>query len=151
MHGAYGENMPHCPACRRSPELRRDWGCDAESTRDLCRYTCTACNGSGVHNREVNDGDDVDLVPCERCEGTGNLGLRRCPASQADRDIATAFEFYLRVESGVWPARGGLLDQSASFYEFVRIADAERGAIERETRRDQEAAQRRTFASQARR
>jgi len=78
---------------------------------------CPRCNGL---DRE-----------CERCRGTGEAILFRCPTSHNSAELSAAFFAYALVETGVWPASGGLLDQSASFVGFVREVNAERAEIER--------------------
>lgn len=122
----FGEGLPRCPACRRDPELRREWGCDADAPRDLFSITCVECGGT-----------DVD---CEACGGRGQQPIRRCPASQTTRDIALAVDAYCRLDCGVLPAAGGWLAQTESFCTFVRVFGAERGAIEEAQRKEQQRA-----------
>jgi len=55
----------------------------------------------------------------------------RCPSSHNSAELSAAFFAYALVETGAWPAAGGLLDQSASFVGFVREVNAERAEIER--------------------
>jgi hypothetical protein len=55
----------------------------------------------------------------------------RCPNAVLSREpeVIEALDAYAHLRrqfsSGVWPNAGGLLDQSASFLEAVRILDAE--------------------------
>jgi len=98
--------------------------------------TCPRCHG----------GDPE----CARCGGIGLAGVRRCPASHNDADLALAFSFYARLESGLLPGAGGWLDQTASFVGFCRAVDAERGAIERDAERKSEAVRRMTSGKGAR-
>lgn len=122
----FGEGLPRCPACRRDPALRREWGCDADAPRDLFTITCTVCAGG-----------DVD---CATCGGRGQQPIRRCPASHGDRSLAHAFDAFLQLESGILPVPGGWLAQADSFCAFVRIVRAERGAIDEAQRKAQERA-----------
>lgn len=68
---------------------------------------------------------------CEVCHGELEP-VYRCPASHATPEIAAAFTALDWVEAGVLPVAGGLLDQSASFVQFVSIVAGERLAIEHE-------------------
>ena len=65
--------------------------------------------------------------------------LYRCPTSHGSADLADAFFAYGLLESGLWPADGGLCDQSASFVAFVREVNAERASIERRNNEHREA------------
>jgi len=82
--------------------------------------TCTACGGLGDPACKVCSGDREPVY--------------RCPASHATLEISAAFTALDWVEAGVMPVAGGLLDQSATFVQFVSIVTAERAAIEREER-----------------
>ncbi len=82
--------------------------------------TCTACNGAGGAGCEVCGGDREPVF--------------RCPASHHTPEIDAAFLAMDWAEAGVLPVAGGLLEQSASFVQFVSIVQAERAAIEREER-----------------
>lgn len=119
---ACGQPFPDCDRCRRpgSEELRKSWGCDHESVRQVWESTCPRCSGI-----------DSD---CTRCEGTGIVAYRRCPASiirETRPALQVHIDLLLRAYShydrrNVLPVRGAWLDQSRSFLSGVDLIDAER-------------------------
>lgn len=131
VHAVYGDVKAKCPACRREPELRRQWGCDSPSESKVVEITCSACSGFDP--------------ACPICGGGGTEVLYRCPTSMCTSDLSEAFACYSAFDAhGVLPVEGGYLAQSREFLSFVGVVNAERAEIERarELERSREAPRR---------
>lgn len=94
----------------------------------MLRITCSACDGAR---------DD-----CPTCDGTGREPRFRCPSSHNTLDLAQAMRCMDLLEVGVLPSRGAWLEQTAAFGAFVRIASAERAAVEIEAEQERDRLQR---------
>lgn len=114
MQLAYGEGVPDCTRCKKSAELRAEYGCDAPARSPVFYVSCSACWGSG----------------CPECKD-GSFPLYRCPGRLVEgrRDVQRVF-WHLQQEE--LPSAGGLADQAATFIEARRIYQHERGVIDRE-------------------
>ncbi len=123
--------MPDCSKCRGdgSTELRAAWGCDEPADEPVFRTTCAHCDGNKVV---------VADALCLACKGTGKKDHYRCMTAvmcesriqrRRVQQLLTAYQAY--DAHGVLPARGGLLNQTASFMEGCSIIDSERGRWER--------------------
>lgn len=56
------------------------------------------------------------LVPeCDLCNGTGRVGIDRCPNATVPEIYRRTVGMALETEQGAWPEAGGLLDQAAWF------------------------------------
>ena len=122
-----GKPFPDCGRCRRpgSEELRKSWGCDEESNREVWESSCPRCADT---NSE-----------CERCEGTGVVAYHRCPSAmlrETPQYLQVKIDLLMRAYShydrrNVLPVAGAWLDQSRSFLSCVDLIDAERGFWDR--------------------
>ena len=114
MQLAYGEKIPDCTRCKKSEELREEYGCDAPARAPVFYVTCSTCWGSG----------------CAACE-EGSFPLHRCPGKLVEgrSDVQRTF-WHLQQEE--LPSAGGLADQAGTFLEARRIYQHERGVIDRE-------------------
>ena len=63
--------------------------------------TCAACEGQWPER-------------CGECHGTGKATVTSCPRLQLDRDAAEMVFAAMHAEKGLWPVRGGMLDQTES-------------------------------------
>ena len=80
---------------------------------------------------------DGQHAECELCGGTGKRPIYRCPQAAVGGDthvLAIMDAYYALDRFGVWPAAGGLYDQSPYWLDCVRIIEAERGEIAVEAR-----------------
>ena len=116
-HGAVDDDAPRCPACRSDPVARVEFGCDAPAPRPVFRMTCPRCMGA--------------TETCDRCGGVGSIDATRCPQSYMTPEINDALGAIPFTRQGVWPAAGGLLDQSASFVACVKLFEGEVATIQR--------------------
>ena len=119
---ACGQSFPDCARCRRpgSEEIRKTWGCDHDSLRQVWESTCPRCTGHSPS--------------CGRCGGRGIVAHRRCPSSmvnEATPGLRVHLDLLMRAYShydrrNVLPAAGAWLDQARSFLAGVDMIDAER-------------------------
>lgn len=113
------ERLPQdCRICRRVPRLREQWGCD-ESACDPTGYVhCHRCYGRDPE--------------CPECEGDQRgIPVYDCPYRTAAPTVLRALPFYANWRNGLLPVPGGLLDQSASFVDAMRMLDSEVAEAER--------------------
>jgi len=107
-----------CSICSQGTEsaerFRADWGCDTDTPHDLDRYPC----GCGR------------WPDCTRCNGTGTIGLKRCPRKFIDPYISTVIRYVAYARDGHWPVAGGILDQSQSFLDAHAVVVGEIQTIE---------------------
>lgn len=72
-------------------------------------------------------------APCDRCEGTGQVEVHRCPRAISDPMARRVIGYVNMLEAGILPVAGGWEDQSASFAEAAAVAMAARADIEERT------------------
>lgn len=96
--------------CKANPEARKAWGCDEPPIKRPFEFACPYCAGAG----------------CDACDGTGTLGLSRCPHVElagAHEEFAVASTFHV-VEAGILPSEGGLTDQTAQWVQAFGLLSA---------------------------
>lgn len=138
MHRAMGNAEAKCPACvgPDAETIRKLYRCDLPHTFGepvpqeyrvgvpSVTITCTLCAG--------RDGD------CPVCLGSGEERVFRCAGSLSDADTNEFLGLWGDYQQGILPDAGGMSDQAAPFVELVRVAEAERGAIMAEERKERE-------------
>ena len=97
--------------------LRRTaWGCDKPAASSVFTVSCPSC--------------PADESLCKTCEGTGQAPSYDCPFKK-DGAVSTVGRIipYLRdaEDTGILPAAGGMLDQTAFFVKAFRIFGHARG------------------------
>lgn len=99
-----------CTQCG-DPNLRSEWGCDKETENPVASIRCFACGGASVD--------------CTHCNGTGEIGVHRCPNQIADDRLREVLMAAGMVEQGILPEGGGWRDQAATFVEIYPLALSE--------------------------
>ena len=69
---------------------------------------------------------------CELCNGDGYIPVNECPMKYVGQQMIDAANLVGFCKSGVFPADGGLLNQSAWFLQFIQRLRAETNQIESE-------------------
>lgn len=118
-----GVQTARCPACRKSPELRKEWGCDAPAGREVWSGTCAACLGAG----------------CDACGKRGTVPRERCPSSMADSEARAAVRALGAYRNGVLPSDGGWGEQCARGAALLDLAAMEASRCEEDARKRAEA------------
>lgn len=62
---------------------------------------------------------------CTICLGRGEYRVDRCPAETLTADVGSLFWMVGLAEHGRMPVAGGVLDQSQSFIDGLRLIDRE--------------------------
>ena len=100
-----------CLVCRApgNDELRRRWGCDAETAEPVTYLECTECTGGEAG--------------CPHCRGD-RLGIpdRRCLWQLREASAWQACQLAELLALGIPPVQGGWLDQSAALTDAIRFA-----------------------------
>jgi hypothetical protein len=76
-----------------------------------------------------------DGVGCDECDD-GWFELTQCATRYIDSYIVTAINMASYADKGILPVAGGLLDQSAWFFNLWMMVDNETKKIEQEQRRE---------------
>ena len=108
----------HGKTCPDNEELRRLWGCDAETDDPQYSAVCYCDN----------------RATCSVCEGTGEIVYRRCPLVILQQaQVGLVLSLYCDTKEQL-PLidEGPLLDQSATWLEAKRFLDGEYNAITEE-------------------
>lgn len=79
---------------------------------------CTACNGLGAE--------------CGSCGGDGFFRLEECPKKMIGQSLVGAINLASYAMKGQWPTTGGMLDQSAWFFDLVQTLESEQNRIDAE-------------------
>lgn len=81
-----------CPNCK---------GIGAESPSDI--HTCTQCRGSGFirRTRRTPFGMFATTSACDRCEGTGEEIIKKCPVCNGEGRINTKKSIEINIPAGV--------------------------------------------------
>lgn len=113
------EKLPQdCRICRRVPRLRKQWGCDERACEPTGYVHCHRCFGRDPE--------------CVECDGDKRgIPVYDCPYRTMQGTVLRAIPYFGNWRGGILPVEGGLLDQSASFVEAMRILDAEVADAER--------------------
>lgn len=74
---------------------------------------------------------ECDGVGCEHCGQRGSFPIGCCPY-EFIRPLGTAVTLAKAYSDGIMPDAGGLLDQTQSFMQFVRVLEAEKRVIREE-------------------
>lgn len=106
-----------CLVCKRNPERRAAWGCDAPAPQPTLSIDCPFCE------RRFDD--------CPHCNGKGSIDFDRCPfalTSQRHFDVCQAAVF---AEVGLLPGTGGWAEQGCTFLDALCIVLREKAEYER--------------------
>lgn len=98
-----------CHECKRNPEMRAKWGCDAPLSEPVITlHPCPACGGQDPE--------------CEHCSGTNDCPIHRCPHALVEPVHFEVLRDSARAEQGILPEAGGWIDQANCFTQAWPIA-----------------------------
>lgn len=99
------------------------------SCRDLltpenpAELECTACDGTAKTR---------DSEVCKQCNGTGVFELTECPQKYVGSDMIYDLNIASACRDGVMPVSGGLMEQSAYWFDLWTTLESEQARIDRE-------------------
>lgn len=104
-----------CGAACKSPEARRQWGCDGPAQlrpgqRGVFHVPCWACNHEG------------GAGSCAVCDGFGRVWQSRCPTALWEPWLSEFLRSLVAYRDGHLPAAGGMNDQAQPWSVAVRVA-----------------------------
>ena len=132
--------MPDCPErcggrrCgtqgfdQETLDIRTQAGCDGPAKgpyNPVFYITCTVCHGARWIDRPSGDG----VMRCKRCD-EGSIPMDRCPTSYQSGLESFLAAYGMISKHGIWPAEGGIEDQTCQLVEAVRVLGQEISAIE---------------------
>ena len=104
-----GDLEMDCSICIRTPSVRIAWGCDKPTSNPFINIECPRCWS-------------LDLE-CEKCKGTGLIGIDRCPYKSISPEIFRLASYYSDWKEGRLPVAGGICDQSARYVQAMKLMD----------------------------
>lgn len=112
---------PNCADCS-DPEKRARWGCDTDAEEPWDYLVCRACDRQPQHQRDR----------CTACEGTGRVGITRCPRVMVgEREIFAVQAAIQMADTNLLPfADCGWAELPATLYEAISIVCHERADIQ---------------------
>jgi hypothetical protein len=90
--------------------------------------SCPACDGAAAQ-------DDYAGVDCATCGGDGTVTVEACPLRVVGTDVWELLRFCDMADRGFLPRRGGLLDQTQSFYDAMNLCAAEESRVRASVRK----------------